>query len=161
MPENNEQQKQKIIVDDDWKAQAQAEKQRLAQEVESKASQAKTAGEQAGMDAGPEGDRLPEASFSALVSSLVTQILMALGGMPDPQSGKRYVDLELAKFHVDMLKVLEEKTAENLNDEEKTMLDRALYETRMHYVQVAQAVSDQLAQQTQAKKPGQGPTPQA
>lgn len=157
MAENNEQQKPKIIVDDDWKAQAQAEKQRLAQEVESKTSQAK----EAGMGGGPEGERLPEASFSALVSSLVTQILMALGGMPDPQSGKRYVDLELAKFHVDMLKVLEEKTAENLNDEERKMLDRALYETRMHYVQVAQAVSDQLAQQAQAKKPGQGPTPQA
>ena len=156
MAENNEQ-KPKIIVDDDWKAQAQAEKERLAQEVESNASQAKQASQAAGLGE-EDGEQLPEASFSALISSLVTQVRMALGGMADPQSGKRYVDLELAKFHVDMLSVLEAKTRGNLEEDEKKMLDRALYETRVHYVQVAQAVSAQLAQQAKDGGQGGGPT---
>ncbi len=108
----------KIIIDDDWKNQAQAEKEKLAEQTEKPG--------EAG--AGPEGERgLPPASFTTLVSSLVTQIFYALGGIEDPQTGKRYLDLALAKHHVDMLSVLEEKTKGNLTPEEKKLLDQALY----------------------------------
>ena len=44
----------------------------------------------------------------------------------------------MAKHHIDTLAVLEEKTSGNLTDEEKKLLDNALYEVRMRYVQVAQ-----------------------
>ena len=66
---------------------------------------------------------------------------LALGGVEDPQTKRRYVDLDLAKHHIDTLRILEEKTRGNLTDEEKRMLDRALYETRMQYVQMAQRVT--------------------
>ncbi len=125
--------KPKIVVDDDWKAQAQAEKERLAKEVES--GKGGAAGGQAGAAGGRE---LPSASFTTLVGSLVTQILLALGGMEDPKTKRRYVDLALAKHHIDTLTVLEAKTKGNLTDEERKLLDQALYETRMHYVQFAQ-----------------------
>ncbi|MCK4625389.1 MAG: DUF1844 domain-containing protein [Phycisphaerae bacterium] len=120
----------KIIVDEDWKSQAEVEKQKLADADES----ASTGGE---AENGPR--TLPPASFSVLVSSLVTQILFALGAIEDPQTKKRYLDLALAKHNIDMLSVLEEKTGGNLTEEEKKMLDSALYEVRMAYVQAAQA----------------------
>ena len=124
-----EQDAPKIIVDDDWKAQAQADKEKL--------------GEQPGGEPGEPGEarHLPTASFTTLVSSLMTQIIFALGGMEDPETKKRYVDLDLAKHHIDTLTVLEEKTKGNLADDEKQILDRAMYETRMQYVQLAQRLS--------------------
>jgi len=130
----------KIIVDDDWKAQARAEKERLDEEVSSKkpevpeapaAAEAESA-EQAGH--GP----LPPANFSSHVSSLAAQVLYALGGIEDQRTGQRHVDLDLAKYHIDTLSMLESKTEGNLDDEEKKLLDQALYQVRMQYVQLAQ-----------------------
>ncbi len=45
----------------------------------------------------------------------------------------------LAKHHIDVLGVLEKKTKGNLTAEEKSILDQALYEVRLRYVQVAQS----------------------
>jgi hypothetical protein len=133
-----EKDKPKIVVDDTWKAQAQAEKERLAKEAET----AKPATPPQAGKAGAEADRrereLPPADFATLVSTLVTQIFLALGGYEDPKTKRRYVDLALARHHIDMLTVLEEKTRGNLTPQEKTLLDKALYETRMQYVQLAQ-----------------------
>jgi len=130
------QEKPKIIVDDDWKAQARAEKEKLAEEVESKEEGAPGAA-----DAGAGARQLPQASFSTLVNSLVTQTFLALGGMEDPRTKKRYIDLDLAKHHIDTLAVLEEKTKGNLGDEEKKLLDQGIYECRMQYVNIAQRIA--------------------
>ena len=128
----------KIIVDDDWKAQAQAEKEKLAEQLEKEASKPQDGPARAGE---AQQRELPPASFSVLVSSMVTQILFALGEIEDPQTKNRYMDVSLAKHHIDMLSVLEDKTKGNLSPEEKKLLDRALYEVRMQYVQVAQGHS--------------------
>ncbi len=135
--------KPKIIVDDDWKAEAQAEKDRLAAKVAKEAEQAPpAAGPAAGAGAEPGGPReLPPANFTTLVNSLATQVLMALGGVEDPETKKRYVDLDLGKFHVDTLAVLQEKTKGNLYDVESSLLDRVLYELRMNFVQISQHVA--------------------
>ena len=130
-----EQGKPKIIVDDDWKAQAQAEKEKLAQQP---AAPKPAVGETPDTDG--EARQLPPASFATLVTSLVAQTFYALGGMEDPQTKRRYVDLELAKHQIDTLAVLEEKTRGNLSPDEKALLDRSLYETRMQYVQIAQRI---------------------
>ncbi len=128
----NSSEKPKIIIDDDWKNQAEQEKQRLAEEVESQAASS-------GEASGDPGERdLPPATFETLVSTIATQVIMALGGMQDPRTGKPRIDLDLAKFHIDSLTVLEEKTRGNLSEQEKQVLDQVLYETRMHYVQIAQ-----------------------
>ncbi len=131
--ENKKQEKAKIIADDDWKSQAKAEKEKLAKEVESKQAAAAQ-----GKGGTGQQRELPPASFTSLVNFLGAQIMFALGGMQDPKSQKRYVDLNLAKHYIDTLEVLEEKTKGNLSDEEKQLLDRILYETRMNYVQLAQ-----------------------
>ena len=121
-----------IVVDEDWKSEAEAEKQKLAEQEQSP--------EAAGADQAAEKEpaNLPPASFATLVSGLVTQILFALGAIEDPQTRRRYRNLAMAKHHIDTLAVLEEKTGGNLTEEEKKLLDNALYEVRMRYVQVAQ-----------------------
>ncbi len=119
----------KIIVDSDWKKQAQAEKEKLDKEVEE------------APDRGRGPRRIPPASFSTLVSSLAMQVMMSLGGMQDPQTKRPVVDLALAKHHIDTLAMLEEKTKGNITEEEKKLLDEALYQVRMQYVQIAQRVS--------------------
>ena len=137
--DNKDQEKPKIVVDDDWKAAAKAEKEKLAHEVERKAD---TNSAEAGEGQPKHEQRqLPPASFAALITSLVTQAYIALGGYEDPKTKRRYVDLDLAKFHIDTLAVLEQRTKGNLTDEEAKLLDQALYETRMQYVQLAQHLS--------------------
>jgi hypothetical protein len=128
--------KPEMFVDEDWKAQAQAEKERLAKKEKEKPAAPASAGDSAQPGRGPR--QLPPASFATLVSTLVTQIMFALGGIEDPQTKQRYRDLALAKHHIDMLVVLEEKTKGNLSEEEKRLLDQALYEVRMQYVRLAQ-----------------------
>ncbi len=129
MAENKDE--KKIIIDDDWKAQARAEKEKLAEQAEKGPAAPGSAGRQ----------EIPPADFAALVNALVTNIIFALGGIEDPKSGKRFIDLDLAKHYIDLLAVLEDKTRNNLTEDEKKTLDAALYETRIHYVQIAQRAS--------------------
>lgn len=134
----------KIVVDEDWKAQAEAEKERLAaQERASRpapaaapsATNRKEPSQQSG--GSPEARELPEASFVTLISTLATQAMLAMGAVQDPRA-RGYRDLAMAKYHIDTLTMLEAKTAGNLTDEEKSALDNALYQVRMVYVEAAQ-----------------------
>lgn len=138
-PEEQAAEQPEIVVDEDWKAQAEAEKEKLAEQEETEAAGGAPAGGPAGAaGAAREARSLPPASFAALVTSIVTQIMFALGAIEDPQTKRRYRDLALAKHNIDMLAVLEAKTKGNLTEEEKRLLDQALYEVRMQYVRLAQ-----------------------
>ncbi|MEA2707476.1 MAG: hypothetical protein QOF78_77 [Phycisphaerales bacterium] len=98
-----------------------------------------TAGPARGRAGAPGASReraIPEASFATLVNSLMTQVLLYLGELA-PRGAEPQVNLDMAKFNIDLLGVLEEKTKGNLTPDEQKMLDTALYETRMRYVQVA------------------------
>jgi hypothetical protein len=121
----------KIHVDDDWKAQAQAEKKRLADQDK----QAKAGGEGQGARRG----QMPEANFETLISTMATQAMFAMGLIPDPASGQRMQHLDLARHHIDMLTVLEDKTKGNLSEEESAMLSQTAYELRQQYIQISAA----------------------
>ena len=124
----------KIQVDSDWKAQAQAEKERLIKiEKENEAAQA----------VNQSGGELPEASFRTLVGTLASQAIMGLGAMADPKTGRVIIDLESSQFSIDMLQVLEEKTKGNLTDEEKDEMTQVLSELRGRFVQVTQMIAKQ------------------
>jgi hypothetical protein len=121
----------KIIIDDDWKSSAQAEKEKLAAAEKEKAEQAQ--------EAGPGG--LPEnIGFKELISLFATQALMYLGAIPD-QSGRSMVSLEVAKLNIDLLGVVQEKTKGNLSTEEQEMIDGTVNELRMQFVEVTKAVA--------------------
>lgn len=130
----------RIHVDDDWKREAQAEKERLDREAQA------AGGPQGPRPAGapPEdraarGDRmrLPPASFSALVQTLATQAMIFMSDERDPQTGESLRRLDMAKHQIDILGMLEEKTKGNLTEDEKRLLDAILYELRMAYVNEA------------------------
>ena len=120
----------KIHIDSDWKAQAQAEKEKLSEKVKDAES---TGPEGAAKGAGG----LPPASFETLVSTMATQALFAMGAIPDPRTGQRMQHMELARHHIDMLTVLEEKTKGNLTDDETKMLTGTTYELRSRYIQLS------------------------
>ncbi len=120
----------KIHIDADWKAQAQAEKEKLAQQAKSSEGQGPGSAK-----SGPGG--LPPATFESLVSTMATQALFSLGAIPDPRTGQRIVHLDLARHHIDMLNVIEEKTKGNLTDEESKMITTTTYELRSRYIQAA------------------------
>ena len=123
-------QQPKIIVDDDWKTQARAEKAKLSEQAEAKAAE---------KEAAPAPDR--PLGFIDLVQMLATQSLMYLGAFPDPQTGKAMVALDLAKLHIDLLGVLEEKTRGNITDEESKAVAGMLNELRLQYVEMTKAVA--------------------
>ena len=140
----------KIIVDDDWKSQVQAEKAAFKEQEALKAKEASSENESgessenageaetvATEGAGAAGEsrqqEFPPASFSMLVTTISAQAMTALGFFPDP-SGKMEPNRSMAKHFIDTLGVLEEKTAGNLDDEEKTMLQETLHQLRMAFI---------------------------
>lgn len=134
----------KIIIDEDWKSQVETEREQLKQKPDEPADD----GEAQPPSPGATGE-IPPASFPFLVSSIATQVMFAMGQIPDPNTGQAMVDLELAKHHIDMLSVLDEKTKGNLSDDESKMLTEALHQLRMAFV----AVQEQLASQMAGQQP--------
>jgi hypothetical protein len=79
--------------------------------------------------------KLPPPSFSFLVATLGGQASMALGQLPNPLSGKSEVDLDLAKHFIDTLTILDEKTKGNLTSDESAILEGALHQLRLGYLE--------------------------
>ena len=128
MAEEEKKEEKKIIVDEDWKEQAQKEKETLAAQGEVEEEE----GAKERKARGP----LPPGNFAALVSMLVTQSLFAMG-LLNVEGQEKEPDLELAKYNIDMLETLAEKTKGNLTEEEEKVLENTLNEIRMAYVKVA------------------------
>lgn len=151
-PNESQEQQPRIVTDSDWKQQAQAEKERLAQQEQ-----------QSGQSQKEDQGQMPEADFRGLVGSLATQAVMYLGGIPDPD-GRAVVAPEYARHYIDLLGVLEEKTKGNLTEEESQELTGVLQELRTRFVQIVRSVAAQQ-QQGQGGQAGQSgvqtPDPQA
>ena len=77
-----------------------------------------------------------EATFSTFVLGLSTQALLHLGEIPNPVTQAVEPDLEAAKQVIDILGVLRDKTRNNLEPGEQALLDSALYDLRMRYVEL-------------------------
>jgi len=124
----------KLHIDSDWKAQAQAEKERLAEKEAAKAGH-----EQEGA-----AGELPPANFRTLVATLASQAMMGLGAYGDPRSGQVMIDVVGAQFAIDLLGVIEEKTKGNLTPEESEELKEVLAHLRARFVQIARMVAAQM-----------------
>jgi hypothetical protein len=140
----------RIHADEDWKERVKAENAALDASLKAEASAA------AGDEAAPPSDQpdeaptgadktaeqpaddypLPPATFEVLVSMFSTQAMVGLGILPNPASGKPQAVPNLAKHFIDLLGMLETKTAGNLEAHEQALLDSSLHQLRMAYVQV-------------------------
>ena len=100
-----------------------------AEEPTEQVSQEQTAAEKR-----EEEPQLPEINFPTFVASLNASALVHLGVIDDPAAGKKSKNLPMAKQTIDILSMLEEKTAGNLAKEEENMLKNVLYDLRIMYV---------------------------
>jgi hypothetical protein len=78
--------------------------------------------------------QLPEVTFSTFIFSLVSSAMVHLGEWPDPATGEKAENYDIAKQTIDIIGMLREKTKGNLSDEEQRMIDSVLYDLRMRYV---------------------------
>lgn len=78
---------------------------------------------------------LPEINFSTFVIGLSTQALMNLGEFANPLTGNVESDVAVAKQMIDILGMLKEKTAGNLNASESRLMEDILFDLRMKYVE--------------------------
>ena len=124
-------------VDESWKEQAAREKQ----QVDAK-TQASPSAPGPGPGSAPEtgasridtGEEQLQARFDLFVSGLAMEALIAMGEMPHPTTRRQQANLPQAKYLVDLLGILEEKTKGNLSVDESRLLSDALYQLRMRYL---------------------------
>ena len=86
-------------------------------------------------------DSPPPASISTLFSMLTTQALVAMGQLAIPGEAPT-VRLDYAKYYIDLLDVLEEKTRRNLMGHEADLLKSSLYQLRMLYVEATKSATN-------------------
>ena len=125
-------------VDESWKEQADKEKREPAQQAP-KAAGATAPGPTPGAVTGPEGT--PQARFDLFVSGMAMEALIALGDTAHPTTQQQSTDLGQAKYMIDLLGILEEKTTGNLSVDEEKLLKDALYQLRMRYLAKGGAAS--------------------
>ena len=110
--------KSELNIDEDWKNQVEREKQSEERILEER--------EDLNVDNLPPP---PPANFETLVSGLATQSVAAMGQF-DPADTR----LDYAKYYIDLLEVLQQKTARNLTGQEHDMLKTVLHQLRLLYV---------------------------
>ena len=79
---------------------------------------------------------LPSLDFSTFVLSVIGSAYVHLGDAPNPD-GQSDKNLVLARQDIDLLGLLQEKTKGNLTGEEERLLEHALYDLRMRYIEVS------------------------
>jgi hypothetical protein len=109
--------------------------------------------------ANPGMERPPTINFDQVVQSIYMSAIMQLGGTT-PEGQQPQIDLMGARQSIDMLGILADRTKGNLSAQEQMLLDSALFELRMGFLEVTQALARSAAARAQpaAGSPG-GPPP--
>jgi hypothetical protein len=100
----------------------------------------------------PGGQHEGPMTFDRVIQSLYVTAIVQLG-LNTPAGQQMRVDLLGARHSIDMLGILAEKTKGNLTAEEEKLLQSALFELRMSFLEMTQALAQSA--QSQAKAAGQ------
>jgi hypothetical protein len=141
----------KIIIDEDWKNQVAAEKEAAQQQKEPSPDQPAAAPTKAGPP--PALGAIP-ASFDLLVTTFVTEAMVALGQLPHPADNQHSFDPAHARFAIDMLDVIAEKTKGNLTPDEERGLQQVIHELRMAFVALSNQFGESAATEADASPTG-------
>jgi len=76
-------------------------------------------------------------NFFNYIASLGFQTMIFLGEMPNPITNKAEKNLKQAKFLIDTLVILRDKTKGNLSKEEDDLLNGSIYELQLRYVDLS------------------------
>ncbi len=92
----------------------------------------------------PQAPKLPPQpnalTFSMFLQSLAQQALMQMGLIPWPH-GQRELALDQARDTIDIVELLQAKTKGNLDAQEQQLMDTVVYELKMSFVEVQQAIA--------------------
>jgi hypothetical protein len=91
-----------------------------------------------------------EMDFEQVIQSIYLSAAVAMGAATEPGQQPR-IDIIGARQSIDMLAVLAEKTKGNLTEREEKLLQTALFNLRMTFVEITNSIA---AQATKASKPG-------
>jgi len=127
MSEEKKTLEKKILIDDDWKSQVAAEKEELKREAAEQPAEPP-------QPMPPSQQQMPPASFEMLMTMFATEAMTALGQMPNPINNELSINIEHARYAIDMLQMLEEKTKGNLDPNEASTLESLLHQLRMLFV---------------------------
>ncbi len=105
----------------------QEEKKETEKKQEEKKSEERVDGGQKAAEAG-------KMNFLQFLYGLSVQAQIALGMIANPMTQKYERDLDIARYHIDILEMLQEKTQGNLNTDEQSYLKQILTDLRMRYV---------------------------
>ncbi|MEA3207124.1 MAG: hypothetical protein QOE70_181 [Chthoniobacter sp.] len=78
--------------------------------------------------------------FIEFVMMQAQNAALFLGQVPNPRGQEVEVNLPLAKMFIDQLAVIREKTKGNLNPDEQKVIDSAISQLQMAFVEVAQVL---------------------
>ena len=143
MPEEKEEKRDFVVKDRRIFAEENLDKEEKY-EKEAPAAEAKTQAETKETDKKPDIDerepplQFPEINFATFIASLNASALLQLGAIEDPTTGTKNKNLPMAKQTIDILSMMQEKTAGNLTQEEENLLKNILYDLRLMYVKEKQ-----------------------
>ncbi|HUD22250.1 MAG TPA: DUF1844 domain-containing protein [Acidobacteriaceae bacterium] len=103
--------------------------------------------------ANPGMEHPPAMSFEQIVHSIYMTAIVQLGGATKPGDQPK-IDLLGARQSIDMLAILGEKTKGNLTPAESQLMDNALFEIRMGFLEVTQALARSSANRQPPPPPG-------
>ncbi len=102
-------------------------------------------------DANPGSPAAEQANFEQLVQSIYLSAVVQMGGAAKPGEQPR-VDIVGARQNVDILGILADKTKGNLNDRESRLLQNALFDLRMMFLELTNAIAAQATRPPTGKK---------
>ncbi|HEX4641514.1 MAG TPA: DUF1844 domain-containing protein [Chthoniobacterales bacterium] len=91
--------------------------------------------------------------FIEFVMMQAQNAALFLGQIPNPQTGKGEVNLELAKMFIDQLGMIQEKTRGNLTNEEGAVLKNTLANLQMAFVEVSKEMREGKTEAAPETKP--------
>jgi hypothetical protein len=103
--------------------------------------------------ANPGMEHPPAMNFEQIVHSIYMTAILQLGGATKPGEQPK-IDLMGARQSIDMLAILGEKTKGNLTTAESQLMDNALFEIRMGFLEVTQALARSSANRQPPPPPG-------
>ncbi len=135
----DDQGEKKIIIDEDWKSQVEAEREEAEKKRQEEASPEKQT---------PDAGQMPPASFEMLITTMATEAMISLEQIPHPVTGKPMQNLDHAKYFIDTLEVLQEKTKGNLTSDEEKAISDLMHQLKLAFV----AIQSQPPQPADADK---------
>lgn len=98
--------------------------------------------------------------FIEFVMMQAQNAALFLGQIPNPQTGKAEINLEVARMFIDQLVMIQEKTRGNLTNDETTVLRNALSSLQMAFVEASQGGGGRSFEAEQPAPPDDTPAPE-